>query len=59
MFVTGDVDANGAFNAHDLIALKKQMKFGITTELFRVDINGDQKFNAHDLLALAKLLKEI
>lgn len=59
MFVTGDVDANGAFNAHDLIALKKQMKFGITTELFRVDINGDQKFNAHDLLALAKLLKGI
>ncbi len=55
----GDVDANGSVNAHDLIALKNQLKFGITTELFRVDINGDQKFNAHDLLALVRLLKGI
>ncbi|MBR6650268.1 MAG: InlB B-repeat-containing protein [Clostridia bacterium] len=57
--IVGDVDGNGTVNAHDLVALQKEIKYGDSVEIFRLDINDDGKINVLDILALIKIIKNL
>ncbi len=55
-YVRGDLDNNGAFNAIDLVLLRKYLFNGMTTQSYSADINVDNIIDLRDLVRMKKYL---